>query len=113
MRTAERKRSDLKSEMQHGDPILSGAIILELMQQEIPAAVATENVEKRPSCGYSVKNPAPEARGGTIPCGSQQDLYSVKGTGTHGWLRETPVCGKHINDAWKNWKVESAERMKP
>jgi hypothetical protein len=64
-----------------------------------------ERQEKRPSCGWPVAQQA----GGTKPCGSEERIFNVTGKGLYtGRTRETPVCEKHLVEAWKQWNVDSA-----
>ena len=71
----------------------------------IPPRVSTEQPEKRPACGYKVGPPLDRK-----PCGREDGLFEVKGKGSWGKPLTTPVCDKHIEKAWKEWKVDSAER---
>jgi|SRR6516225_8796443 hypothetical protein len=71
-----------------------------------------ERQDKRPSCGWPIIET--NAGGGTSahPCGSEQNVFNVKGRGKYvGRARETPVCEKHLLDAWKSWNVDSAEPL--
>ena len=72
--------------------------------------VEIERREKRPSCGWPVPvkvNGIPA--GSTQPCGSEDRVFTIKGQGRYtGQTRETPICARHVPDAWKAWKVDSA-----
>ena len=85
--------------IQHGDPVISGV----------------ESPEKRPSCGYKVKSTKPNAIPGTMePCGSEDQIFNVKGQGKYGGgHRETPVCRKHLDDAIRDWNYDSADPICP
>ena len=98
----------------HGGPILSGAIIPESTQREFIAAAEVEKPDKRPSCGWPVPNPDQKVKG-TVPCGSEERVYTVKGKGRYtGRSRETNICEKHVPEAWKAWPgVESADPCIP
>lgn len=62
-----------------------------------------ERADERPRCNYPLDNGK---------CGSEDGLFKVKGNGRWtGRQRETPVCRKHLNDAWRTWTVDSAEPM--
>jgi hypothetical protein len=70
----------------------------------------TEQTDKRPKCDWPVPaEPNPAKNGGTRPCGSEERVYNVKGHGRWGWAKKTPVCEKHLPEAWKKWNVDSAE----
>jgi hypothetical protein len=75
----------------------------------------TERQGKRPSCGWPV--PRTDDQGKTIgakACGSEERVYNVKGHGQNtGQPRETPVCEKHLPEAWKAWDVDSAQPATP
>lgn len=69
-----------------------------------------EKPEKRPSCGYRerVKPDGPKQ-----PCGSEERLYQVSGHGVWGRPKETPVCSKHIEKAYRYWNVDSYRPLEP
>lgn len=70
----------------------------------------TENIDKRPKCGWPMPGgPDPAKNTGTVPCGSEERVFNVKGRGRWGYPKETPVCEKHLPEAWKRWNVDSAE----
>jgi len=72
----------------------------------------SERQDKRPSCAWPI--PQKLDNGGTVnkPCGSEERVYNVKGSGSYtGRPRETPVCQKHLTDAWKTWNVDSAQPL--
>lgn len=81
--------------MAHGDSIISG--------------VAEERPDNRPKCGYKIE--VKLSTGGTTrePCGSEEGLRTVHGTGLSGRKKDTPVCNRHIEKAWHDWKVDSAD----
>jgi hypothetical protein len=79
----------------HGNSIISGA--------------TTEQKGKRSSCSWPI--PQKLVSGGTTskPCGSEERLFNVKGSGKYtSRPRDTPVCAKHLPEAWKAWGVDSA-----
>jgi hypothetical protein len=70
----------------------------------------SERPDKRPSCGWPVTEKLASGGTGTKPCGSEERVFNVKGRGKYiNRPRETPVCAKHLEDAWREWKVDSAE----
>jgi hypothetical protein len=75
----------------------------------------TERQDKRPACGWPL--PRTDDKGkqiGTKDCGSEERVYNVMGKGLYtGQKRETPVCEKHLPDAWKKWDVDSAQPVNP
>jgi hypothetical protein len=84
--------------MIHGGPIISG--------------VQEERQDKRPQCEWPVKRKTDS--GGTIekPCGSEERVFNVKGNGQYtGRPRETPICERHLQDAWRTWHVDSATQL--
>jgi hypothetical protein len=65
----------------------------------------SERQDKRPACGYKVQ----QADGSSKECGSEDRVYEVSGhSRTWNTPRKTPVCEKHLPDAWKKWNVDSA-----
>jgi hypothetical protein len=71
-----------------------------------------ERQDKRPSCGWPVIEKLSTGSTTSHPCGSEDRVFNVKGRGQHtGLPRETPVCEKHLLDAWKSWNVDSADPM--
>ena len=69
----------------------------------------TETQAKRPSCAWPVKK---EGYQYPQPCGSEERVFTVKGSGNHtGRPRQTPICEKHLPEAWKAWNVDSAEPL--
>jgi hypothetical protein len=88
------KRAGLNIKYMHGDPIISG--------------VESEREDKRPSCGWPITEHS-QGASSTRQCGSEDRVYSVKGRGRFtDRPRETPICAKHLNEAWKKWNVDSA-----
>ena len=83
----------------HGDGIISG--------------VHEETVDSRPKCGYRVWQTDETKTTKKVPCGSEDVKYTVKGHGNYGMSRETPVCGKHIEKALRDWNWESAKECLP
>jgi len=82
----------------HGDPVISG--------------VTSEQQDKRSKCAWPI--PGKLAGGSTHgkPCGSEDRVFNVKGSGRYtGRPRETPICEKHLPEAWKAWSVDSAEPL--
>ncbi len=75
----------------------------------------TEREDKRPACGWPVPRTDDQGkRIGTKDCGSEDRVYAVKGKGQYtDRPRETPVCEKHLPDAWKAWNVDSADKIGP
>lgn len=67
-----------------------------------------EKPESRPKCNYKVTDPT-----GRTPCGSEDNLHTVKGTSPYGKSKETIVCGKHRLDAHRVWNYDSIEPWKP
>ena len=63
-----------------------------------------ESVNQRPKCEYKVATPT-----GRVPCGSENQIFDVKGRGRYGGVKDTPVCAKHLPEAWKTWNVDSAQ----
>jgi hypothetical protein len=62
-----------------------------------------DRIDNRPSCGYKVK----QADGSRKPCGSEDKLYNVSGNSrTWNQPRNTPVCGKHLPDAIRDWSYK-------
>jgi hypothetical protein len=72
-----------------------------------------ERIDKRPSCGWPVEQMSDDGKVvGRRPCGSEERVFNVKGHGKNiGRSRETPICEKHLPDAWKTWDVDSAEPL--
>lgn len=71
-----------------------------------------EQNDKRPSCGWPIEESVPGAPGHKVtkPCGSEAEIFKVKGRGLHtGRPRESDVCKKHLSDAWRKWNVDSAD----
>jgi hypothetical protein len=65
--------------------------------------------DKRPTCDWPVTQD-----GQSRPCGSENRVYEVHGRGRYtGMPRKTPVCEKHLSDAWKVWNVDSAQPINP
>jgi hypothetical protein len=82
----------------HGDPIISGV-------EDKPDSY------KGPTCGYTVREKKGDVE--TIKkCASPEVIWNVTGRGVWGREKETPVCGKHIEKAWKEWNVDSAVPIK-
>jgi hypothetical protein len=68
----------------------------------------SERQDKRPSCAWPVER---KVSGGIErkSCGSEERVFNVKGHGKYmGRPRETPICEKHLPEAWKAWNVDSA-----
>jgi len=65
----------------------------------------SERQEKRPSCGWPVPKTDDSGKpAGTRDCGSEERVYSVKGSGKYtGRPRQSNICEKHLLDAWKAW----------
>lgn len=71
----------------------------------------TERQAKRPACAWPIVE---KIQSGSLHkrCGSEERVFNVKGQGSYtGRLRETPVCAKHLPDAWKAWNVDSANPL--
>ena len=84
--------------IEHGDSIISGA--------------TTERQDKRPSCAWPVKTRNSLGSEVEKACGSEERIFNVQGKGRYtGRERQTPVCGKHLQDAWKAWNVDSAQPL--
>ena len=85
----------------HGNPVISG--------------VQTEQQDKRPVCDWPVaKTNAQGKQIGIKPCGSEERVYNVGGRGLWtGRPRDTPICEKHLPEAWKKWNVDSAVPVRP
>lgn len=64
-----------------------------------------EKPDKRPKCDFKVT----QKDGSRQPCGSEEKIYDVVGRGPWGNQKKTPVCGKHLEEAWKKWNVDSAQ----
>jgi len=74
------------------------------------ATIQEEKPDKRPKCGWKITEKL--ADGGTTrkECGSEERVFNVSGQGRiTGRSRETPICEKHLKDAWKEWNVDSAQ----
>jgi hypothetical protein len=68
----------------------------------------TEQISKRPACSWPITEQK-EGKSSTRQCGSEERVFNVKGRGGYtGRPRETPVCDKHLPEAWKKWNVEEA-----
>jgi hypothetical protein len=68
-----------------------------------------ERIDKGPSCTWPITMQK-DGKSSTRHCGSEERLFNVKGRGGYtGRPRETPVCDKHLPEAWKRWKVEEAQ----
>jgi len=72
-------------------------------------AAQEEKPDKRPSCGYKVTVKDEHGFSSRKPCGSEERIFNVTGkTPFTGRKVETPVCGPHIEKAWKEWQVDEA-----
>jgi hypothetical protein len=75
------------------------------------STVTEERQDKRPQCDWPVR----EKKDGVETvrqCKSEEKIYTVKGRGKWtGRERNTPICEKHILDAWKTWNVDSADPL--
>lgn len=75
----------------------------------------TENTGKSKiqSCKWPVKDSSSGNGSSTKPCGAQEKLFNVKGSGKYtGRPRETPICQKHLPNSIKEWSFDSAEPIK-
>jgi hypothetical protein len=75
----------------------------------------TEHQDKRPSCAWPIEKKNEKGTPiGIQACGSEERVYNVKGRGKYiNRPRETPICEKHLPEAWKAWKVEEAVPICP
>lgn len=71
----------------------------------------TERKRERRLCVWHLDSLGDDAhaRGAIIICGSEKRLYEV--TVTHSLPTKRPVCEKHLPAAWREWLVESAQRL--
>lgn len=86
----------------HGDPIISG---IENKVEDRPSSY------NGPRCGYTVRTKV-DVGHKVEKCNSPEVIWNVTGHGRYGSEKKTPVCEKHIQDAWRTWNVDSAEPIK-
>lgn len=86
----------------HGDEILSGV--------DSKAIPDKPDSYKGPTCGYPVRAKVDGAEI-TKPCGSPKVDWNVTGRGIWDEKERTPICSKHLEKVWKEWDVDSAERI--
>jgi hypothetical protein len=74
-----------------------------------------EQQDKRPACTWPVTKIDEAGKAiGRRDCGSQRRVYNITGKGLWtGRARETPVCEKHLPDAWRKWNVDGAVPVSP
>lgn len=81
----------------HGDPIISGV-------ESVPDK---PHQGERPTCGYTVREKVNGVE--TVKqCKSPEVTWNITGHGRYGAAKQTPVCDRHIEKAWKEWAVDSA-----
>lgn len=88
----------------HGDEIISG-----VDPKVIPDRPSSYN---GPRCGYTERT-VKDGVTTTKSCSREDVIWNVTGHGRYGYEKKTPVCGEHLEKAWKEWKVESAEKINP
>jgi hypothetical protein len=73
-----------------------------------------EKADQRPRCKFKVTETIKDGGQRERECGSEDRVFNVTGRGKlSGMPKSTPVCAKHLEEAWRKWDVEGAEPCLP